>query len=1007
MVSELKLTRAGAYVTQVTATVDPVLIATGSGSTSPEGYELWAQPTDTPGAEWRLVATSVSPSDTFHESVSWTPAGDPGSAWAFKVRALLLDKRGDFSPVVQHTIIQDTAAPGRPTAPLVGSLPSALSIRWDGKLADGGPVPADMRVVEAHVATVAGFTPGASTLVASISSKLGGTVTAEGLTNGTTYYVQLVMVDAAGNRSPASGEVSAKPRSLLESELDGSVVAKIKAATDKADQASLDAAAANNKAADAQTAAANAAGVRDVLIQTAAPTGRADLLWIDITGGANTPKRWNGSAWVAITDKAATDAAAAAAAAKTAADQAATKAGTAQSSADAAKSAADAAATKAATAQTSADTAKSAADQAKSDAASAAGIAGGKADVLIQSTTPAAAMQKATTLWIDTTNGANAPKRWNGSSWVQVTDKAATDAAAAAATAQSAASAAQATANQAKTDAAAAKSAADQAQTTATQALNSANGKNAIITSTAAASGTTNPTTGQALVVGDVWWQWDNATSRNVIGQWRWNGAGWQTTTIDSAVISNLDVNKLTVSGSAHMAQAVIQKLFAEAGYFNTLTADLIRTGSLSAGVKIIGGDVAGAHVELTADGLRIYAMADAPYLAGSFVTGQANQLAFEDADGNVSVSISEKGDIAGQSASFASLSVGGVDLQALLDRQARGVVSYGSRTTTVPDLGTTEMGVLELQAVLQPGRFYRVYTSPVRYYVASSGSNDRGSLGLRVAWDGAAVNTSSSEVIRYQVMQPYATGAGLIPGPVMSAIVSSWNWAAPREIRFLITGLSVSGAAFRIYAPIDIFIEDIGAAVTDTGIDWSNTAAAKSQFTSVWNCTDSAAYSAQNTKRTDIKELRQGSHPDASVAGSYGNHHSLVCFGGGAVSGETGKTVSSALSGAVIRKAELILYVDAWYASTGGTLYVRPSTLTTAPSSLAAPSGNPLRAVWNTRNGTLAIDVTSIAATTMRGFTLGKATQGNYGPEYAYRIAGHQWSNATQRPQLRITYSR
>nr|WP_260441036.1 DUF1983 domain-containing protein [Pseudomonas putida] len=38
-------------------------------------------------------------------------------------------------------------------------------------------------------------------------------------------------------------------------------------------------------------------------------------LWIDTTGNANTPKRWNGSAWVAVSDKVATDAAAAAASA--------------------------------------------------------------------------------------------------------------------------------------------------------------------------------------------------------------------------------------------------------------------------------------------------------------------------------------------------------------------------------------------------------------------------------------------------------------------------------------------------------------------------------------------------------------------------------------------------------------------------------------------------------------------------------------------------------------------
>src|SRR5690606_6702007 len=52
-------------------------------------------------------------------------------------------------------------------------------------------------------------------------------------------------------------------------------------------------------------------------------------LWIDTTGGLNTPKRWNGSAWVTVTDKAATDAAAAAKAAQDTATEALDKANTA------------------------------------------------------------------------------------------------------------------------------------------------------------------------------------------------------------------------------------------------------------------------------------------------------------------------------------------------------------------------------------------------------------------------------------------------------------------------------------------------------------------------------------------------------------------------------------------------------------------------------------------------------------------------------------------------------
>jgi predicted phage tail protein len=62
-------------------------------------------------------------------------------------------------------------------------------------------------------------------------------------------------------------------------------------------------------------------------------------------------------------------------------------------------------------------------------------LAGGKGKVLVQSTTPVAADQLAQNLWIDTTGGANTPKRWSGSAWLAVTDKVATDAAAAASSA--------------------------------------------------------------------------------------------------------------------------------------------------------------------------------------------------------------------------------------------------------------------------------------------------------------------------------------------------------------------------------------------------------------------------------------------------------------------------------------------------------------------------------------------------------------------------------------------
>lgn len=179
--------------------------------------------------------------------------------------------------------------------------------------------------------------------------------------------------------------------------------------------------------------------------------------------------------------------------AKTDAANAKTVAANASSVATQAKATADSAAQ-------SATDAAAAAQKANTAAAAAAGVANGKADVLIQGTAPDASMRKSSTLWIDTTNGANTPKRWNGSAWVAVTDKAATDAANAAVKANTAAKTAQDTADKAQTAAANAQSQANQAQAAAKKAQTTADGKNLIY------RGPDEPNH-DGLKPGDMWWR--------------------------------------------------------------------------------------------------------------------------------------------------------------------------------------------------------------------------------------------------------------------------------------------------------------------------------------------------------------------------------------------------------------------------------------------------------------------------------------------------------------------
>ena len=189
-----------------------------------------------------------------------------------------------------------------------------------------------------------------------------------------------------------------------------------------------------------------------------------------------------------------------AASAKTDASTAKTDAANAKTTAANASSVATQAKATADSAAQSATDAATAARKANTAAAAAAGVANGKADVLIQSTAPATSMRKASTLWIDTTNGANTPKRWNGSAWVAVTDKAATDAANAAVKANDAAKTAQSTADKAQTAAANAASQANQAQAAAQKAQTTADGKNLIY------RGPDEPNH-DGLKPGDMWWR--------------------------------------------------------------------------------------------------------------------------------------------------------------------------------------------------------------------------------------------------------------------------------------------------------------------------------------------------------------------------------------------------------------------------------------------------------------------------------------------------------------------
>ncbi|WP_328222385.1 phage tail tip protein [Aeromonas caviae] len=232
--------------------------------------------------------------------------------------------------------------------------------------------------------------------------------------------------------------VSAEANQSLSEQL-----SQVKATAESAGTAAAGAQSSANQAKeDAAAAAGIANGKGKVLIQSAAPAVAdrlAQNLWIDTTSGTNTPKRWSGSAWVAVTDKVAIDAAQAAAAAQASADQVAQ--GVAKNTAainDEVKARADADSAMAQQIQQVTANYQQGDQQlqgqitaesvARADAMQALGsqidtvsaVAGSKNKTFFQATAPGSAMGTGD-LWFDTANN-NRPYRYSGTAWVATDD---------------------------------------------------------------------------------------------------------------------------------------------------------------------------------------------------------------------------------------------------------------------------------------------------------------------------------------------------------------------------------------------------------------------------------------------------------------------------------------------------------------------------------------------------------------------------------------------------------
>lgn len=439
---------------------------------------------------------------------------DCGTVIEVRVRAIptYSDQPGEWSEIVVATVESDVTPCSVPSKPILSSKLGVVTVHWDGRTSDGGAMESDFD----HL--VVGSGSGPQDITQFDASVVGMTDLLDSSHEpGDVIYYALASVDHAGNQSEWSETASIEVASAV--------------TADEVEQIRKD-------------LAANSVTLKD-------NSAKLEQAQKDILDNA---------AKTSTAQKTAADASSVATQAEATANQAA-------------QTATDAAGT---------------AQKANTAAAAAAGIANGKADVLIQSTAPDASMRKSSTLWIDTTAGANTPKRWNGSAWVAVTDKAATDAANAAVKANDAAKAAQSTADKAATDAANAQAQANQANAAAQKAQTTADGKNLIY------RGPTEPNH-SGLKPGDLWWK-QPANSTHVTQILTWDGtrfAQFDLAANDIVAVGTIAANHLA-SNSVTTDKLAANSVNADKIVSGAVTADKLAANSVTA-VKL-------ASRQITAD---------------------------------------------------------------------------------------------------------------------------------------------------------------------------------------------------------------------------------------------------------------------------------------------------------------------------------------------------------------------------------------------------------------------
>lgn len=338
------------------------------------------------------------------------------------------------------------------------------------------------------------------------------------------------------------------------------------------------------------------------------------------------------------------------------------------------------------------------------------------------------------------------------------------------------------------------------------------------------------------------------------------------------------------------------------------------------------------------------------------------------------------------------------------LERFSAGVVARQkfAATTALRPAGE-EWGYGAIAATCRAGRLYRA-SATINAGSDVAGSTTRGRL--RINTSGEA-DLSSAELARVDLVP--TTGTGSYMSGYMEAFV---GYATDTAVDVLLTHQGLGSTKSRV-ATAALLVEDVGPQGTYGAGSLRYLAPAgtsepdptpvlpvtEREYTSTWRANDSATYRQSGTKRTDAEDLVQGYASGGTING---HNQAAFVFTLGAIAGESGKTMSQALSGATLRRAEIWIYFDHWWSSAGGTARLGKLGYTTLPSALSATATR--TESWKRKQGRWVQVPVSWFSDSNRGVTLGGGSSRQ--AVYYGRAFGHA-APTTHRPRARLTYTR